>query len=338
MQGEPAHGLAWEAPGDMLDPYGLLGEAYCAPAAPPAARVLPEVAELECGGCGGRLEHSEPGRLVCAGCGLLVENGAADEPRPEAGAGRLRIVGPGSNQLQPDLYRSGCGSSDSTRKKQTYEEYVAYRSEWIRVNQACPFPLDALKLAADYYHGVQKLCVKRAQNKKHIMAAILQQSCIMCGFAPTPSDVAKFMQLPTRGIARGRNFLHSVAADGGLDINVHIDPTVPTIQTLFAALHYDGAAYQPLQEAVFRIIEIAKANVIGMSSQLRSKVAGATYVVLRRCADPCLVAKVPSLQEFCTAAKIRKNTIDRFVKDLDSYHSYFVEAYRAAGLDASERS
>jgi hypothetical protein len=82
-------------------------------------------------------------------------------------------------------------------------------------------------------------------------------------------------------------------------------------------------------------VQTAIAKRIGASSILRSKVAGAAFSVLRRCKDKSLILRAPTLGEFCTSYKIRKNTIGNMLSQLDSYHSHFQAIYEAAGLDAS---
>ena len=275
---------------------------------------------------------------ICGGCGLVVEGDTAepeedDAPRRAPNAARLRVVGPNSNQLQPDLYRSSTGNTAATQKKQIYEEYCAYRSLYIEAGGRA-LPLDACNLASEFYNEVQRQCVKRSQNKKAIMAACLYQACLEIGFSPSKAEIASFMQLPSKGIARGANFIRSLVADGKMEVDINVDPCRPEITTLFAHLGLEGEAYAGLRNAVYDVVQIAIANNIGTSSILRSKVAGASYIVLRRCKNRELIPKPMGLQEFCQD-RIRKNTVERFTRQLDSYHSYFADCYAKAGLDAS---
>lgn len=290
-------------------------------------------------GCGGRLQRSAScPEYICNSCGLIVEADSAeldDAPRTELTAARLTIVGPGSSQLQPDLYRSSTGNTAQTQRKQIYEEFKTYRGMFIEAGGRA-FPLDACAHAADYYNVVQRECVKRSQNKKAIMAACFYQACLELDFAPGKTEVAAFMQLPSRGIARGANFIRSFAADGKMDgIDVNIDPCVPEIITLFAILGMEGSQYKPLGDAVHQVVQVAIREHIGASSILRSKVAGAAFAVLRRCKDRSLIPKPPSLHEFCQQYHIRKNTIGSMLSQIDDYHSFFEPVYKAAGLDSS---
>lgn len=336
------------------DPYGLLGAGVDlsalnsmfnslsgAPAcslqlAPPG--VVPMNTSECCAECGGQLRRGMNNiSYVCSGCGLVLEGDSAEPeedeaPRPAPNAARLRIVGPNSNQLQPDLYRSSTGNTAATQKKQIFEEYKVYRQMFIEAGGRA-FPLNACELASDYYNIVQRHCVKRSQNKMSIMAFCLRHACLdACELAPDKAEIATFMQLPTKGIARGTNFIRSFVADGKMDIDVNIDPRRAEIRTLFALLGFEGKQYDGLRDAVFNIVEVAIVNNIGTRSYLRSKVAGATYVAIRRCSDRELIPKPMSLPEFCQD-RIRKNTVERFTHQLDSYHSYFEACYARAGLD-----
>jgi transcription initiation factor TFIIIB Brf1 subunit/transcription initiation factor TFIIB len=295
-----------------------------------------------CGGCGEYMHRGTNDlEYVCSGCGLVVEGDTAEidddgAPRAAPNNARLRIVGPNSNQLQPDLYRSGSGNTAATQKKQILDEYKVYREYYIE-NGGRAFPLDACKQASEYYNEVQKLYVKRSQNKKLIMASCLLHACQSLGYAPTRVEVATFMQLPTKGIARGENFVRSLAANGDMEIDTNANPCRPEIMTLFAHLGLEEPIYDGLRDAVFNIVQKAQSKNIGISTLLRGKVAGATFVVLKRCKGGG--ASLPpvkniSMQEFCKN-RIRKNTVERFIRELEQYHTHFEECYKNADLDTS---
>ena len=292
-----------------------------------------------CARCGAQMcRGTNDLEYVCGGCGLVVEGDTAEPddeaPRAAPNTARLRIVGRNSNQLQPDLYRSSSGNTAASQKKQIKEEYLALRADRIEAGGRA-LPLDACKLASDYYNAVQRRCVKRSQNKKAIMAACLYLACLEIGFSPSKAEIAIFMQLPNKGIARGANFVRALVADGGMeDIDINVDPCRPEITTLFAHLRLEGNAYAGLRAAVYDVVQVAIANSIGTSSTLRSKVAGATFAVMHRCKDRELIPKPMKLQEFCQD-RIRKNTVDRFTQELDAYHSFFEGCYARAGLDSA---
>jgi hypothetical protein len=140
------------------------------------------------------------------------------------------------------------------------------------------------------------------------------------------------MDLPKRGIARGRNMMHSLVSDKILDIDLNIDPTKSWINSLFDDIGYKSEEQKVLRDYVFKIIQIACENNIGIHSMTRTKVIGTSYIVLKRCNDKKLNPNPPaSIKTFCVDL-IKKNTIDRFLKDLNAYHSYFKDYYESVGL------
>lgn len=275
---------------------------------------------------------------TCDGCGLVVE-GDLEEPDDEAprqppNSARLRIVGPNSNQLQPDLYRCSASNTPLTQRRLILEEFRDYRQRYIEAGKRA-FPLDACALAADHYNQVQQTCVKRSQNKKFIMAGCFYVACLQLDFAPNIVEVAEFVQLPSKGFARGLNFLRSLAADGKINgIDLDVDRASPEITTLFANLGLEGAQYAPLHDAVLDVVETAIRENIATGSFLRSKVAGATFAVLLRCRDRQLLPAPPTAQQFAQA-KVRRNTANKVVAQLEAYHSFFEPCYARAGLDTS---
>ena len=333
----------------LADPFGVLaggtvGELVVPSAADfdamvgrgGAAPVAPSEDPGACTQCGGQMERSSSGlEDVCSECGLVASRDTAALPDTHApSTARLRVVGPNSGWLQPDLYRSSGGETTTAQKRLVYEEYQTYRQKFIETGGRA-FPLNACQLAAEYYNEVQRQCVKRSQNKKTIMAACFRHACIELGFAPPKSEIAQFMQLPSRGIARGSNFVRAMAADGKMTVDVDADPCRAEITTLFALQGLEGGRFDALREAVHSVVQVAIRDHIGTSSILRSKIVGAAYVVLSRCLEPGLLPSPLCLTEFCRLSCIRKNTLERFTRQLDDYHSHFVDCYRAAGLSAA---
>lgn len=269
---------------------------------------------------------------TCAMCGIVTDEVSEDVVNvSELTNNKLRIVGFNSNHFQPDLYRSDNGNISMLQKKQILSEYKDYRQRFIE-SGGRPFPFTACEIATEFYNMIQQKCVKRSQNKKAIMAACLWQACLLIDFAPSKIEISKFMQLPHKGIARGNNFIRTLVSNNQLDINPNTNPIYPEIKTLFIQLDYTTDKYKPLHDIIYNIIQIATDNSIGINSLPRSKVIGTTYIVLKRCQDKTLVSNPPiDTKEFCKN-KIRKNTIDRFINEINSYHSYFKDYYKSVGL------
>lgn len=269
---------------------------------------------------------------TCDICGIVTDEVSEEVVNvSELTGNKIRIVGYNSNHFQPDLYRSDNGNINLLQRKQIFTEYKDYRQRFIEMDGRT-FPLNACEIATEFYNRIQQQCVKRSQTKKAIMAACLWQACLLIDFAPSKIEISRFMQLPHKGIARGNNFIRTLVSDNKLDINPNTDPIYPEIRTLFLQLGYSDDRYKELHNIIREIINIATTNSIGINSLPRSKVIGTTYIVLRRCRDVSLVPMPPvNTKEFCKT-RIRKNTIDRFINEINEYHSYFKEYYASVGL------
>jgi len=295
----------------------------------------------DCSVCGGQMRRGANDlENVCVECGLVVEGDTTeydgdDTVRMPSSSARLRIVGSNSSCLQPDLYRSGGGNTPISQQKQIFEEFKVYRNLYIEAGGRA-YPLNACEKAAEYYSEVQRACVKRSQSKKVIMAFCLQRACHSIGFAPGKADISMMMQLPGKGIARGENFVRSLIADGKMELEANPDQCRPEISTLFVHLGYGVARYERLREAAYQIVQLALTKNIGTNSVLRSKAAGATFIVLSRC-DRALLPS-PDLKEFCKKNQIRKNTVERFTKQVEDYHSHFVPLFEEFGLSTAVAS
>jgi phosphoglycolate phosphatase-like HAD superfamily hydrolase len=210
-------------------------------------------------------------------------------------------------------------------------EYSKYRSQHIE-NGGREFNLDACRKAAEKYNIIQQSCVRRSQVKKEIMAGCYYQSCLELGFSPAKSDIAAFMQLQTKGISKGTNFLRSFVADKKIEL-MEVDPYTPVINSVFASYYGTENGNSDLKKAVYEIVQLCLANGIGTASILRSKIAAATFVVTQRSdkqSPPIGIA------EFCVMVGIRRNTVEKFLEEMDNFHSYFEEIYIKFKLDATE--
>ena len=292
--------------------------------------------------CGGIL-LKDVTKYICKNCGIIKEYESIESEYEEdmkkepSTTGRLRVVGPSSNYFQSDLYRSCSGVTSAMQTTQIYDEFIIARDRYIE-RGGKPFPISACKSAAAIYNAVQHHYVKRNQNKKVIMAMCLHIACIQENFVPPKSATAELMGLNTKGIAKGENFLRSFAADGKIDIDININPLRAEIETIFMQLKYTNPdkinhEYNYLKDAAEKVVQLADEIYIGHKSITRSKVAGAVYEILKRCKNKELVPNILTTQEFCQKILIRKNTIERFIKELYNYHSKFEYIYSEFGLD-----
>ncbi len=288
-----------------------------------------------CPRCRGRMFVQEL-EYICSSCGFVAENGLADgeddgEKKPSF-CGRLRIVGPNSGRYQADLDRSSnSGNNTAAQISQVTAEYLRYRECFIEIGGRA-FPEEACRRAAECYNEVQQRCVIRNHNKLTVMAAHLYHACVSLGFVPTKAEVATFMQLKRKGIARGDNFVKKMYAEGLTTVEVNKSPEHAQISTALLNLGEEvEKTYVHLIPVVQDLVQCAVDNLIGVSSTPRSKAIGATFVVMQRFARAKGI-KCVSQQEFCQRCGIRKNTIEQFTSALAAYHSFFRDIYVRHGL------
>ena len=290
--------------------------------------------KLNCSSCGGSLIQNTSGiENFCANCGQIyvIED---DIDTSEIETARLRIVGPGSNQLQPDLYRSSSGLTNNAQITQIYNEFVKYMNNYTDQNGRA-FPLTVCKLAAVYYTQIKQIHVRRNKKKSLTMIECFRQACLEHNIVPSKKELTKFINLPNRGLAKGENYVRKLVSDGKVNINLDMDPIQPTIESTLTKVfgeHYEKSRFISIIEATKCIIQIANNNYIGINSVLNSKIVSATFAILYRCADTLIVPKQINSKDFCIKCQIRKNTVEKFVKELNSYNSFFEDVYKKYGL------
>jgi len=303
-----------------------------------------------CGDCGKRLEVDEL-KYVCPDCGRQYEPadldeifppegglraGGGDRRRVVSGPGRLTIVGPGAPRYQAHLDRSKPSINEETQVRSNYDELLRWNKEFANRKNAKgkkfgPIPRNVLQdVAADYFH-VQRQGVRRNQNKKKIIAALVRQHCIRNGFTRSPEDIAQFAKLPNNGIARGTSRLHAIVSDTDLELDMNLDITAPHITTVFSVLGLDGEEHARLRAAAFAVVKTAEANHLNGRSTLNSRVIAVTYEVLRRAPGVEF-----SIERIAGKCKIRKHTMTKFLTVLSEYRSYFEPVFEKFGLPAGK--
>lgn len=287
-----------------------------------------------CRHCSGPLRsgnHST--ELVCDDCGYVVDCDVSmtEMPTCTVESGKIRLVGANSVFLRANMHRTTRSNATEVRKRYILEDYKRFRRAF-QADHGKNIPLTVCETATELYNAVQENCVKRSQNKKLIMAACLWRSCLAENFAPSFAEIATFMKLPHKGFAKGENFLRFLVSDEKMDLDMEFDPTMPTIVTFFEKLMLRGDRYMNLHLAAYEIIKIADENNIGVSSMLRSKVAGSVYSVLSRCSDSSLVAQSVDINQYSKLVEVGLTTIKRFLMDIHDYHSYFEGCYKKFGL------
>ena len=316
------------------DPFGLLGCTQInEPVHVPTSRF--HVNHNICDGCGDEMLYNEgKSKYSCRACG--IENFGEhipDEHITMNSPGQFKIIGENSQQLQPYFYRNE--KSAIQVKKSIFEEYNKLLELYKEKVGKSAFPLNAITKATEYYYEFKKFEVRRTKHKRWVMAKCLQIACNEIKYAPCKTDLIDMFELPNLGLSPGMNLLLNAASAGALSFPVNFDPREAEIFTLFKHIGelITEEEHEKYMDVVLKIINHATDMKIGSASLVRSKVVGTTYVVLSRRINPEITITINAL---CKFGGIRKNTVDRFIRELTNYHSsQFKQFYEAAGLHSN---
>jgi transcription initiation factor TFIIIB Brf1 subunit/transcription initiation factor TFIIB len=252
---------------------------------------------------------------------------AAKTPGEASMRGRLRVVGPEASWFQPDMDRSNPVEGREIQKRAVYTELQRLNRDF-EGRGGKPFPLDVLQAVARHYNVVQARCVKRSQQKRKILSALLYHLCIKNGFHRSEKDAADFAQLSTKGIAGGDDFLRE-AGFAGQDLDLDKNPTHPLIRTAMSLLDLYVDDHPAVAAATAAIVGVAEEQMLSSDTVKQSKVNAALYEVLRRSGVTVRLA------EFAEKCETRSATLKKFLNVLADYHSFFEKLYEKHGLDGA---
>lgn len=252
---------------------------------------------------------------------------AAKTPGEASMRGRLRVVGPEASWFQPDMDRSNPVEGREIQKRAVYTELQRLNRDF-EGRGGKPFPLDVLQEVACQYNGVQARCVKRSQQKRKILSALLYHLCIKSGFHRSEKDAADFAQLSTKGIAGGDDFLRE-AGFAGQELDLDRNPTHPLIRTAMSLLDLYADDHPTVAAATAAVVGVAEEHMLSSDTVKQSKVNAALYEVLRRSGVTVRLA------EFAEKCETRSATLKKFLTVLADYHSFFEKIYADHGLDGA---
>jgi hypothetical protein len=253
----------------------------------------------------------------------------------------VQIVGTGSRLLQPDLYRSGPGTSADAVRRAAEIEIDWYCDAYERNNNTnFTIPHPVRQLAAAYFIKLQAGGTHRCNSRRQILAVCTQLASEDNGFAPArPSVFNEIFQLPSLGNATGVGRLRQLEMSGVVkckrkDTGVSIADRgrLAMISTMLSRLGFSGEKHEILQKVTLEVIQTADENTVGVRSKPVSKTTGALFYVLKNCSDRSVVATEPELQGFCTALEQVKYTISLFVNELNKHSQLFQPVLRKHGL------
>ena len=281
----------------------------------------------QCIDCGNDLEKIDED-YTCKVCGK-VHPDVHDPIDPNAQntyqTSHIRMVGPNAHIYQSNLYKSSISNYSMVQKLTVERVLKNCRKKYIDRGISPPIPINICKRAVDLYNEVQQYCIKRSETKNVTIAACIYCAGVELEFLPTIQDIADFMELSTKGISKGVNFLISLRSEGKLSFDTNQNVLDSMIKTLF---EYVDIKDDVCRLAIIDIIEEMKKNNIGSSLYIETKAKGVTYAILRRSKNKYDI----NINDFCEACRTRKNTIVNIVNLLEKYHDYFKPIYKKHGL------
>lgn len=249
--------------------------------------------------CGGKLYLSNDKLInICDNCGKSVQyEPTFDKP---LSAITLRVNGPNCGKYSKELFKSAKINTEEIQKEKIYDEFIGYYERYCELVGNKNFPRELLPRAVNLYNQVQKYYVKRSESKKQTMAACLELACLEVNFAPSEKMLIKFMDLK-KNFKPGKNIVNTLIDRDLLDIGL-IDVIKAQVYTLFKDLEIDGQ-----QEEVIDLIKSANKKYVGLKSKTESKVAGASWIILR--------PKI-SLDDICALKNIQRSTAILYINAL----------------------
>jgi transcription elongation factor Elf1 len=191
------------------------------------------------------------------------------------------------------------------------------------------------------YHGTKKRTILRNSNKNETLAALLFYVCLTEGFTCPKSAISEMFLLEKDGFASGEKYVRFFISQKKIDLDLNISRIKPEINTLFNNISMFFTLtedveeeYKGLKDAVCCIHEILEKKYIAERSCVKSQVIGASYIVIKRVKNKKLIPQMPDIVKFC-GDRIRKSTVEKFIVEMNSHHSEFVEVYRKFSLDDS---
>lgn len=295
---------------------------------------------FRCPECGADFEAADIAEIIDTARAESRAPGGLAPPRS-----RLMVAGANSQRFQGSLASCSPVSTADQQQASLYRELTA----WNRAFQGKggnPFPNCVLMDVVVVYGQIQRQEVKRSNEKKAIIAAILYHACLHRGFRREPSDATRFVGLERCGLARGETYLRRAIQDGKVvGFELVNNPFKQILTTAFAGLGLQCAkneqepADQVVWDAVLEVFAVASRRNIAHQSEVKSKVHGALVSVLLRrpgglggATDPRAV-----LNRVSAVCNIRRYTLTNVLTEMYRYHSHFAAVFEKHGLKADKR-
>lgn len=215
------------------------------------------------------------------------------------------------------------------QKKMIVEQLMRNRRDY----NGDKIPENILQKTAEIYNGIQrnhesdedqeKKFVRRGPIKDEILSFLIEKVCESEGLARSQQEISQFMKLRNNGYARGEKIVNSLIAAGRLALPEPVSDAVRHTDHFFEKMNITEPRYHKF---VCDIFDISEQLQICMQSQPASKIVGAIYLLVR---SEGLKFTAADIERFTS---IKKNTFNKFYKELVANKSVFTQAFIDNGV------
>ena len=212
-----------------------------------------------------------------------------------------------SNTDSEDTVQSWHPFSGEYRKMQAKRKLLLKQLNWnykyyTDVKKGLPWPTIVFKTAVDY-------CISLPiRNDKSLLAACLKQACLEdVEFSPTEDEICELMQISKTQLFDGIRCIDDFIEKGKIHFK-SVDIIRCEISTVFARLYLHNQT--PMKECVYELVRIANSN--GIRSNIRTKVVGATYILLHQFPSDI------TLEQLCLFRNVERQAAKAFLKKLET--------------------
>ncbi len=286
----------------------------------------------------------------CSDCQLPMELAGCEYSCPECGLTKFNEPSTNKNDVAPATIRVSTGASRGRYYNVAGDYTKAQRAVIYKqlTNQATltqykgpAIPTNVLNSVATKYNILQKTVtedeldecgiacgkkkfVRRSSNKDEILAALIYFECNIKNVVRKKGDVAMFMGLQSRGFSRGEELLRDLKDEGKIDFDLAEESTRSFVEKYMEALNLENPKYN---QFVIDLVEESDKRMIGMGSQLSSKIVGAIWIVIVKCK---LAISDTMLEK--AADNTKKNTFIKFYNIVLERINIFAHIFSKHGI------
>lgn len=271
--------------------------------------------------CGVEYEVVNEISSKCPSCGIIIVNSIlVSETSSSTVNGHIQYTGKGVGGMQRNLYKSAVINIGEAQREAIKKEMLGHCFKYEQINKK-NMPKDFIDRAVDEFIKIKMTGVMRGTHKLKMMAIAYREAGIYNKIAVPQLEIAKAFNLRSKGLSNGMSSYRDLIAKKKIDGTV-TEPTTAEINTLFIYLKLESPddmtnPNAEIKERVKKLIDTANAARIGVTSELKSKVAGATMLILEKYYPTAAV----TVEKISEAINIRKQTIEKYIKAINERKS-----------------